>query len=332
MIPDSNLKGQKILITGGLGFIGSNLAQKCLELGAEVTIYDCLDPNSGGNMFNIYSIKDSVELIFSNILHFDDICKHILNKDILFNCAASTSHSFSMRDPLFNIDVNSKGVINLLEAARRFNPDMKFVHLGTTTQLGKAHYHPADESHPEYPTDIYSANKSVSEKYVLIYGRAYSIPVTVLRLPNVLGPRAAIHSKEFNFVNYFIGLALQNKDLTVFGTGNQMRNLMYIDDCISALIMASQDKKTNNEVFFAVGDEHFSVAEIAQAIVTHMRSGKVKCIEWPKEMGAIEVGDARISNKKIKNSLGWHPKTDLVSGLKNTREYFSSCLEHYLNR
>lgn len=327
-LPD--LKGQKILITGGIGFIGSNLAHKCLELGAEVTIYDCLEPHSGGNTYNIHDIKDSVNLVLSDILHLDDVCGHIVDKDIVFNCAASTSHPFSMRDPMFDIDVNSKGVINLLEAARRFNKDTKFIHLGTTTQIGKLHYSPADETHPEFPTDIYSANKSVSEKYVLIYGKAYNMQVTVVRLPNVFGPRAAIHSKEFNFVNYFIGLALQGKEITVFGEGKQMRNLVYIDDCVSALIMASQSDRTNGEVLFAVGDKHYSVAEIAKGIVKHIGSGSVKFIEWPEDRKAIEVGDAIISNKKIKSVLNWHPRFDLETGLIETKEYFIPCLEQYL--
>lgn len=324
-----NLKGKKILITGGLGFIGSNLVLKCLELGAEVTIYDCLDPHSGGNMYNIHDIKDSVNLVLSHILHFDDLCGHIMNKDIVFNCAASTSHPFSMWDPMFDIDINSKGVINLLEAARRFNRNIRLIHLGTTTQIGKLQYSPADEAHPEFPTDIYSANKSVSEKYVLIYGRAYDIPVTVIRLPNVFGPRAAIHSSDFNFINYFIGLGLQNKIITIYGKGTQLRNVLYVDDCVSALIMASQTDKTNNEVLFAVGDNHYSVAEIAKSIGKYI-GGTPKFIEWPEDRKVIEVGSAVISNKKIKSMMNWTPNYDLNTGLVKTKEYFTACLKEYL--
>ena len=325
-----NLRGQRILLTGGLGFIGSNLAHKCLELGAEVTIYDCLDPNSGGNLYNINDIKDSVNLVLSDILHFEDVCNHIVGKDIVFNCAASTSHPFSMRDPMFDIDVNGKGVINLLEAVRRFNKDIKFIHLGTTTQLGKLHYSPADENHPEFPMDVYSANKGVGEKYVLIYGGVYDLTVTVLRLPNVFGPRACINSKDFNFVNYFIGLALQDKEITVYGDGKQLRNVLYIDDCVSALIEATQNNEAIGGVFFAVGDEHYSVADIAKNIAKYVGSGSVKFIEWPNERKAIEMGNAVISNEKIKRMLKWNPKYDLKSGLIRTKEYFNSCLREYL--
>ena len=158
-------------------------------------------------------------------------------------------------------------MINLLEAVRRFNPDVKFVHLGTSTQLGKLYYEPSDENHPEFPRDIYSANKSVSEKYVLIYCQAHNMRGTVIRLSNVFGPRASIHSPEFTFNNYFVGLALQNKAITVFGEGKQKRNVTYIDDATNALILASLEDKTNGEVLFAVSEEHISVAEIAQSTV-----------------------------------------------------------------
>ena len=325
-----NMKGQKILITGGLGFIGSNLAHKCLELGAEVTIYDNLDPRSGGNLYNIHDVQDSIELCFSDILNFDKLSQKIVNRDIVFNCAASTSHPFSMREPWIDLDVNSRGVINLLETIRRFNREVKFIHIGTSTQLGKLQYQPADEKHPEFPTDIYSANKSVSEKYVLIYSEAYQVRATVLRLSNVFGPRASIHSPEFTFNNYFIGLALQGKVINVFGDGKQKRNVIYVDDVISALINASQTDSSNGETFFTVGDQHYSVAEIAESIVKNIGSGRVNFVEWPKERKSVEIGDAVISNKKIKEALNWSPQYDMENGLVKTKEFYENCLEKYL--
>lgn len=324
------MNGKRVLITGGLGFIGSNLAHKCLELGAKVTVFDCLDPNSGGNLYNIRGIKDSIRLVLRDVLNFDEVSRYIVDKDILFNCAASTSHPFSMREPWIDLDVNCRGVINLLEAARRFNKEIKFVHIGTSTQLGRLHFRPADENHPEFPTDIYSANKSVSEKYVLIYGQSYGMSVTVVRLPNVFGPRASIHSSDFTFVNYFIGLALQNKDITVFGDGAQLRNVLYIDDCVIALIMAALDNKANGEVFFATGDKHYSVAEIAKTIAKYIGSGQAKSVPWPKDRKVIEIGDAVITNKKISKELGWYPQIDLASGLIKTKQYYLSCLDKYL--
>lgn len=326
----SRLKGKKIIITGGLGFIGSNLAHKCLETGAKVTIYDYLDPHSGGNLYNVKDIKTDIELVFGDIANFDEISRHIVNKDIIFNCSASTSHPFSMREPWIDLDVNSRGVINLLESARRFNKNIKFIHIGTTTQLGKLHHKPADEFHPEFPTDIYSANKSASEKYVLIYGSAYQMPVTVVRLPNVFGPRASIHSPEFTFVNYFIGLALQDKVISVYGDGLQLRNVLYVDDGVSALITSAVEEKSNGEVFFAVGNEHYSVIDIAKLIIKHFKKGSLSSVPWPSERKVTEIGDAVISNKKIKNLLGWEPQCSFESGLDKTKKYFDGCINQYL--
>ena len=323
-----SMDGKKVLITGGLGFIGSNLARKCWELGAEVTVYDNLDSASGGNRYNVAYIEKSIQIAYGDICNFYAISPYIMEKDIIFNCAALTSHSLAMQRPWRYVEVNAKGVITLLEAARKYNPNMKFVQLGTTTQIGKQQYSPADEDHPEFPTDIYSANKTVSEKYVLIYGNVYQMPVTAIRLPNVYGPRAAIHSPDFGFINYFIGLGLQNKEITIFGSGTQLRNVLYVDDCVSALIMAAQTDKTNGEVFFAVGDEHYSATTIANSIAEHI-GGRVKYVEWPDDRKAIEVGDAVISNKKFKSICDWLPIHDLQKGLIKTKKYFVSCKREY---
>ena len=320
---------KRVLITGGLGFIGSNLAHRCLELGAKVTIYDCLDPRSGGLLHNVEDIKDDIELAFHDIQNFDQLTSHVVGKDIVFNCAASTSHPFSMREPWLDSDVNSRGVINLLEAARRFNPDLRFIHVGTSTQLGPLQYSPADEAHPEFPVDIYSANKSVSEKYVLIYAKSYGMCASVIRLPNTFGPRASIHSPEFTVNNFFVGLALQGKPITVYGDGKQIRNVLYVDDACEALIAASKGR-CPSETYFAVGDDHYTIAEIAEATVEHIGAGSVSYVPWPDGRKKIDVGDAILSNKKIKADLGWSPYVSLADGLVKTREFYQPRLKHYL--
>jgi len=324
-----SMKGQTVLITGGLGFVGSNVAHTCLTLGAEVTIYDCLDPHSGGNMRNVREIENSVEIVLNDIRNLEGISACIRNRDILFNCAGFTSHPNSMKEPFIDIDVNCKGVINILEAARRFNPDVKIVHVGTSTQIGKMNGQPIDEQHPEFPVDIYSANKTASEKYVLIYGPAYNMRTTVIRLANVFGPRSNIKSHEFGFMNYFIGLALQGKEITVFGDGKQLRNITFVDDCVRALILASQTDSTNGEVYFATSNSQYTVADVAEGI-TQVIGGRVRYVEWPRERKVIEIGDAVISNRKIKEALHWEPIVDLKCGLRKTKEYFLDCLESYL--
>lgn len=326
----SALAGRHVLITGGLGFIGSNLAHRCLELGAKVSIYDNMDPHSGGNLFNVNGIRDEVDLYFYDLLNYDLLAECVSKHDIIFNCAASTSHSYSMREPWADLDVNSRGVVYLLDVIRRFNPDARLIHIGTSTQLGPLRYSPADEHHPEFPTDIYSANKSVSEKYVLIYARVFGIPATVIRFANVFGPRAAIHSPEFTFNNYFIGLALQEKNITVYGDGQQLRNVMYVDDAVEVLVLAAISDDTYGKTLFAVGNEHMSVSHIAEITVEQMGRGKVVYVPWPSDRKAIEIGDAVISNKLIKQVLPWSPQYTLRSGLAKTREYFDSCLKYYL--
>lgn len=324
-----SLKNKKVLITGGLGFIGSNVAVRCLEAGAEVTVYDCLDPRSGGNMYNLHGVEDSVRVVVNDIRSLEGISSCIRGQDILFHCAAYTSHPDSMKDPLGDIDVNCKGTINILESARRFNPEIKFVHVGTSTQNGKMCYSPVDEKHPEFPMDIYSANKTVSEKYVLIYGGAHKMRTTVVRLANVFGPRSNIKIADLGFMNYFIGLALQGKPLTVYGKGAQLRNITYVEDCVEALIAAALSPASDHEVFFAVGDKQYSVTEIAGAIAENV-GGEVKFVDWPGERAAIEIGDAVISNAKIKKALGWSPLVPMAEGLVKTKEYFVPLLKKYL--
>ncbi len=325
-----SISGRRVLITGGLGFIGSNLAHKCLELGAEVTIYDCLDPHSGGNMYNVDGIRNDIRLILHDILNFDQVSQHIVGHDIIFNCAASTSHPFSMREPWVDMDVNVKGIINLLEAIRRFNPDARLIHLGTSTQLGKLDYSPADEKHPEFPTDIYSANKTASEKYVLIYAQAHKMKTTTIRLSNIFGPRASIHSPEFTFNNYFVGLALQDKPVTIFGEGRQKRNVLYVDDAVRALVAVAMSSNTIGETLFAVGDHHYSITEIAQKTVKQIGKGSVCHIPWPKKRKAIDVGDAILTNAKLKRRTNWSPEFSLETGLRKTAEYFLPRLDFYL--
>ncbi|HRU06315.1 MAG TPA: GDP-mannose 4,6-dehydratase [Candidatus Brocadiia bacterium] len=325
-----NLAGKRVLVTGGMGFIGSNLAHACLGLGAQVTVYDCLDPRSGGNLRNIEDIRSRIRVVYHDILSFDEVSQEVVDQDIVFNCAASTSHPFSMKEPWIDMDVNSRGAINLLEALRRFNVKARLIHLGTSTQLGPLKYRPADEEHPEFPPDIYSANKTVSEKYVLIYARAYGLRATVIRLSNVFGPRASIHSPEFTFNNYFIGLALQDKDITVYGDGKQLRNVLYVDDAVEALILAAKDDGIVGETLFAVGDEHYSVAHIAETTARVIGRGRARFVPWPAERKAIDTGDAVLSNKKIKARLGWAPRTGLEEGLRRAKAYFEPCLADYL--
>lgn len=319
----------RILITGGLGFIGSNIARSFVADGAQVFVFDNCDSESGANPFNLSEIAADVEIIDGDIRNEDQIEKAVRGVDLIINCAASTSHSRAMRNPSANLDVNGRGVIYLLEALRRFNPTAKLIQIGTTTQTGPLSYSPADELHPEFPVDIYSANKMLAEKFVLMYHRSYGLRTTVLRLPNVYGPRAAIASPEFTFNNYFIGLALQGKPIPIYGVGSQLRNLLYVGDVVDAVLNASFSDNVIGEVFFAVGDTHMSVKAIAEATCDAI-GGSIEERDWPEQRRRIDVGDAVFSNEKIKDALGWSPKVDLRNGLNLTEKFFRAHLSHYL--
>ena len=323
-------RNKKVLILGGLGFIGSNIAISQLKLNNEVRIYDNLDPNSGGKLCNLDGYKESCSIYFHNILDFDRLVEHISWADIVINCAASTSHSYSMREPFFDLDVNIKGVLNILEAIKRFNPTCKLIHLGTTTQLGPLSYEPADELHPEFPTDIYSANKSVSEKYVLIYAKAHDLNCTVLRLSNVYGPRASIHTPELTFNNYFIGLALRNKAITIYGDGLQLRNLIHVNDVCSAINLVCVDEISVGQTYFIVSDHHMSVKQIASIIIKEAKSGDIQLVDWPKGRRATEVGDAIISNNKARQQLQWIEKVNFKDGINDALTFYRSRLKDYL--
>jgi len=203
------------------------------------------------------------------------------------------------------------------------------VQVGTSTQIGKMRHSPVDELHPEFPLDIYSANKVASEKYVLIYGSYYGMQTTVIRLANVFGPRSNIRTPDFGFINYFVGLALSGKELTVFGDGRQLRNVSYVEDSVEALICAAGSPASNGQVFFASANRQYTVSELAAAITTHI-GGSIRRVDWPKDRAALEIGDAVISNAKIKDTLHWEPRFDLEEGMKKTGAYFRPVLSKYL--
>jgi UDP-glucose 4-epimerase len=325
----ASLRGRHVLITGGLGFIGSNLATQCVADGARVTILDNLDAQSGGNPANIADVADDVAMLPYDIRNREQVDAAVRGQEYVFHCAGLTSHAGSMDDPFRNLEVNGGGVLNVLEAMRQHNRDAKIVHVGTSTQIGRMRHEPIDETHSEFPLDIYSANKVVAEKYVLIYGRAHGLRTSVVRLANTFGPRACIRTPAFGFMNFFVGLALQGKEITVYGDGHQQRNLAFVDDSVSALIGAALSEAANGHAFFATADRQVSVRAVADAIADGI-GGSVRFVEWPADRVAIEIGDAVISNQKIRSTLGWAPVVPLATGIARTRDYFASRLGEYL--
>ncbi len=322
--------GKRVLITGGLGFVGSNLALEMVRRGAQVTVLDNLDPGAGGAVHNVRDAEQDLEIVMGDVLDFEGLSSVVAASDIVVNCAASTSHPRSMREPLLDLDANLRGTLNVLEAVRATGRPVRLVHLGTTTQIGRLTSTPADELHPEFPTDIYSANKSVSEKYVLIYAQAYGVAATVLRLSNTYGPRARIDSAEFTFNNYFVGLAIQDLPITVYGAGAQLRNALFVDDAIEAIMMALTTDATIGRTYLIAHDDHHSVRAIAEHTVTAVGSGSVASVPWPAERRATDFGDAVLSNRRACEEMGWRPTIALADGLARTALFYREHRDEYL--
>jgi len=309
----------RILVIGGAGFVGANLVRRCLaEPGAEVTVMDSLDPHLHASTANLRPIWDRIRFVRGDLRDETLLAEVVQGQEFIFNCAAQTSHPLSIQYPLLDADINCGGNLKLLEAVRLLSRDAVVVYPSSSTVIGKAERPVVDEDHPERPLEIYSANKGVAEKYYRIYHTIHDLRTVVLRFANLYGPYGKGYA-EFGFINYFIHLVRTGEPIKIFGSGAQLRNVMYVGDAVEILWRAAQQPRLAGRMCLATGDQHLTVSEIASAIVDVFGSGSVEHVEWPDERRRMEIDDARFSSARLRELIGWKPVDDFVSGLRKTR-------------
>ena len=309
----------KILITGGAGFLGSNLVRRCLaEKSCQVTVLDSLDPLVHSTTQHLQGVWSKIRFIRGDIRNETLLAEIVQDQDIIFNCAAQTSHALSVQYPLLDAEINCLGSLKLLEAVRLLNKDAVVVYSSSSTVTGKALNEIADEDHPERPLEIYSANKGVAEKYFRIYHTHYNLKTVVLRFANLFGPFGK-GFPEFGFINYFIHLAWANEQISIFGKGDQTRNVMYVDDATDIFWHAAHEPRLVGDTYLATSTQHLTVSEIAETIVKVFQRGKVVHVEWPDERRRIEIGDANLSSARLRAITNWEPRYDFMSGLQKTK-------------
>ena len=327
-----NYSGKEILITGGLGFIGSNLARSLAVQGANVTLVDSLIPQYGGNTFNIDDIQNKVVVNVCDVRDTFAMAHLIQGKDYLFNLAGQTSHLDSMTDPHTDLDINAAAQLSILEVCRKENPDIKIVFASTRQLYGRPDYVPVDEKHPIRPVDVNGINKLAGEWYHLLYNNVYGIRACALRLTNTYGPGMRVKDARQTFLGIWIRLLLEGKPIKVFGDGKQLRDFNFVEDCVEALLLAGASDQANGKIYNLGCSEVIGLKDLAKMMVNLGYGGSFDLAPFPSERKAIDIGDYFSDFSLITKELGWVPKIDLKDGLKLTLNYYSTHSSHYWDK
>jgi UDP-glucose 4-epimerase len=321
-------RSARVIITGGLGFIGSNLARRLVETGARVRIVDSLVPEYGGNLFNVAGIEDKLDINISDVRDPHSLPHLVRDGDFLFNLAGQTSHMDSMTDPFTDLEINCSAQLSILETCRKANPDLKIVYASTRQIYGKPDFLPVTEDHPLRPTDVNGINKMAGEWYHLLYNNVHGIRACVLRLTNTIGPRMRIRDARQTFLGIWIRRLLEKKRFEVWG-GEQLRDFTYVDDCVDAMLLAAGSEESNGRVFNLGGAEVVTLRRLADLLVGCHGSGGYDCLPFPEDRKKIDIGDYYSDFGRIESILGWHPKVGLETALEKTLAFFRKNLEHY---
>ena len=321
--------GRRTLITGGLGFIGSNLAHRLVELGAEVLLVDSLIPEYGGNLFNIAGIEDQVQVNIADVRDEHGMDYLVRSQDLIFNLAGQVSHLDSMRDPYTDLEINCRSQLSILEACRKHNPDVKIVYAGTRQIYGRPQYLPVDEKHPLEPTDINGVNKLAGEWYHIVYHRVYGLQTVSLRMTNTYGPRMRVKDARQTFIGWWLHQIVEGQKLQIFGDGQQVRDFNYVDDVIEALLLAAADPTADGQIYNMGSEDAISLLDLAEMLVEINDGGSYCIVPFPADRKRIDIGDYRGDYSKIRADLGWRPTVPLREGLERTIDFYRRYRQHY---
>jgi UDP-glucose 4-epimerase len=320
--------GRSVLITGGAGFLGSNLACRLVELGAKVTVVDSMIPTYGGNLFNLEPVKDKIRLNIADVRDQNSLTYLVKGQDYLFNLAGQISHLDSMNDPFTDLEINCRSQLSILEVCRKNNPEIKVVYAGTRQIYGNPDYLPVDENHLVRPVDVNGINKAAGERYHLLYHTAYNMRTASLRLTNCYGPRQWMHDNRLTSQGWFLRLIMDGQEVQIFGDGSLLRDLNYVDDAVDAFLRVGAIEESNGH-FFNLGGEPFSIKEQIELMIELAGKGSFRLVEWPDEKKKIAVNDYYGNYGKIRRMLGWMPRVSLREGLRRTIDYYSKYKEYY---
>ena len=318
-----------VLITGGLGFIGSNLARRLADLGAQVTVIDSLIPEYGGKLFNLSGYEDTIKINIADVRDEYSMDYLVRGQDFIFNLAGQVSHLDSMHNPYTDLDINCRSQLSILEACRKHNPQVRLVYSGTRQVYGKPQYLPVDERHPVDPVDVNGVNKVAGEWYHIVYHRAYGLRATSLRLTNTYGPRMRVVDARQTFLGIWVRRLIDGQEVLVYGDGEQKRDFNYVDDVVEALLLTAAEDKTVGEIYNLGGDEVSSLKTLAEQIVALHGAGNYRRVPFPTEQKAIDIGDYYGDYFKIKHALGWQPQINLAEGLQRTLNYYQQHRSEY---
>jgi len=322
-------KGTRALVTGGMGFVGSNLVIALAQLGAHVTIVDAMIPGYGGNLFNIEPIRERVTVNFSDIRDVNVMNYLVAGQDFIFHLAGQVDHVLSLTDPYPDIDMNIKGTAVVMEACRQHNPNARVIYTGTRGQYGPVISLPVNETAPTHPRGIYEISNLAAEKIVLVYHEIHGIRSVALRLTNIYGPRAQMRHSRYGVVNWFVRLAIEEKTIPVFGDGKIKRDFLYVDDCVEALLACANAESAYGEVLNVGVDHPTDFIELADMVVKVSGSGRWEFAPFTPERKAQEPGDFYSDTSKIRFLAGWQPRTSLEEGLKYTVDYYRKFQSYY---